>query len=276
MKKVSVTFGILLVLCAVALILDAVGIGFAIAPWKILLATVIIGVIIWSLMGLHVSLIFFPLSALLMIFETDIARLAGLKPDFVSNWLVLGVTALLWLAFLLLFEKKLKAVRKRRRTEKNRERLKKTIKTAHKINVQFEDKTNEQKEAPKSEEAQSGGADDKSEAEEVHGGNESCFECRLSSKTFFIDATDFMSACVHNELGDCTVTFRNADKYKGGGTLNIYNRLGNLAIKIPAGWTVVNAIDTHLAAMDGESFSEGGPTLTLVGTNELGNIDIES
>lgn len=276
MKKVSVTFGILLVLCAVALILDAVGIGFAIAPWKILLATVIIGVIIWSLMGLHVSLIFFPLSALLMIFETDIARLAGLKPDFVSNWLVLGVTALLWLAFLLLFEKKLKAVRKRRRTEKNRERIRKTVKTAHKINVNFEDKTNEQKEAPKGEEAQSGGADDKSEAEEVHGGNESRFECRLSSKTFFVDATDFVSACINNELGDCTVTFRNTDKYQGGGTLNIYNRLGNLTVKVPAGWNVVNAIDTHLASMDGEAFSEGGPTLTLVGTNELGNIDIES
>lgn len=266
MRKISILLGVLLSLCAAALIVDACGVPFVVSPWKILLGVILLFCTGWLWAKLHIAMSFFPLGFLLMVFEAEIAKIAGLESDFVSNWLVLGVSALLWLATLLIFEKPLNLAR--RKIRKKRKKAKSPHAQSARINVDFEDKTNEEKEA------------EDSDPEEINGCDGSIFECCLSSKSFFIDATNFTYASVSCDKGNVELMFRNTDSYTGGGTLEVTNSLGNTEIYIPHNWDVNYSVSTELGSEevpqnpDLEEGAEPRPVINITGTNRLGNLDI--
>ena len=103
----------------------------------------------------------------------------------------------------------------------------------------------------------------------------------MGSSEIFVDCaefgTKFTEQKVHNRLGSLEVRFVNADRYEGGGTLNVINKLGDTEIYVPEGWTVKQSIDIALGSVeDGctEALGDDAPVLNIVGTNSLGSIEI--
>lgn len=99
-KPNKLAIGILLIVCAVVIILDAVGVGMGFLN-DVPALTIILGalIVLWfmsELVKLKISGLFFPLAFLFMLFEKYIAKWAGLETDnIINNWLVLLIALLL-------------------------------------------------------------------------------------------------------------------------------------------------------------------------------------
>ena len=102
----KVTWGIIFIIAAVLIVLDALNVLPDIPIMKILFATVFTAWGIVSLIKLRFSQVFFPLAFAFMILESEIAPFIGQSADFISNWLVLLVALLLTIGFSLIFTKK--------------------------------------------------------------------------------------------------------------------------------------------------------------------------
>ena len=101
---------------------------------------------------------------------------------------------------------------------------------------------------------------------------------KFSSTTHYIDAAETKQSWVYNRMGDATVYYQNtelADKDVPL-ELNITNKMGNVTVHVPADWVIVDKISTNMGNIDIREGIGGGLTLTLLGENKMGNIDVES
>ena len=102
-------WGIVLVLAAVVLILDGVGVdfGFGITPWKIILGVRIASWLVYEIVRLKFTDIFFPLAFLFIVFKEPLAKAIGYTGDnLISNWIVLLAALLLTIGFKAIFKPK--------------------------------------------------------------------------------------------------------------------------------------------------------------------------
>ena len=104
--------------------------------------------------------------------------------------------------------------------------------------------------------------------------NDGYFENDLGSSACYVDAARLGYFRVKNDLGKLEVYIENAQAYAGGGTLEVTNDLGQTVIHIPTGWAVDNQIATSLGSVTCSVPATGSPMLRLVGTCDLGNVDI--
>ena len=98
---------------------------------------------------------------------------------------------------------------------------------------------------------------------------------RLSAQTKYIDCKNFSNYRYSVYLGSGSVYFENADKYAGGGVLNIKCELGNLEIHVPSEWWLATDIETTLGNTEVEQGgNESGPLLTIKGICNKANVQI--
>lgn len=111
MKTGKIFWGVGLILVAVALILDALGVLAPITSvvgdislLAVLAALLLLSYAISKLCSGKVGEIFIPLSLIFMLFEKNIAILCGLNDtNIINNGLLIGCAALLWIGFSILF-----------------------------------------------------------------------------------------------------------------------------------------------------------------------------
>ena len=97
----------------------------------------------------------------------------------------------------------------------------------------------------------------------------------LNSSTVYVDCASFTPSTVENKLGECTIHFRNIEKYEGEKTLNISNSLGSMTINVPSSWTLIVDVDNSMGAIETPANSDnGGPVLYIKGNNNMGAIEI--
>ena len=99
---------------------------------------------------------------------------------------------------------------------------------------------------------------------------------RGNASTVYVDcASDDDAFVVKNEIGACNVYFSNAESYKGGMVLEVYNELGAMTIHVPKEWNIVTNIKNELGAVTA-SEEEGttDKTIFINGKNELGSVRI--
>ena len=110
------------------------------------------------------------------------------------------------------------------------------------------------------------------------GGNTSTgsdyFENDLGSSACYVDAMRLGYYRVENDLGKLDVYIENTNEYTGGGTIEVDNDLGQTTIHVPAGWAVDNRIVASLGGVSCSVPASGGPILTLVGSCDLGHVNI--
>ena len=102
-------------------------------------------------------------------------------------------------------------------------------------------------------------------------------ESNFTSSTIYVDCEDFSPSSIENNLGSCSVYFKNVEKYEGGKTLYVENNLGSMTISVPSEWIVKASIETNLGGTDvdtNESRSECGPILYINGENNLGSLAV--
>ncbi|MBO7400860.1 MAG: hypothetical protein J6U75_06605 [Clostridia bacterium] len=102
-------WGIVLVLAAVVLILDGVGVsfGFGITPWRIIIGVILAAWLVYEIVKLKFTDIFFPLAFLFITFKEPIANALGkTEGNFISSWIVLLAALLLTIGFKSIFKPK--------------------------------------------------------------------------------------------------------------------------------------------------------------------------
>lgn len=233
MKTGKIFWGIGLILVAVALILDALGVMAPIVSavgeislLAILAAILLLSYIISKLSKGKIGEMFVPLALIFMLFEKNIATVCGLEDaNIINNWLLLGCAILLWIGCSILFP-------------------------GHKV---------------------------KFKAEKNGGGKVNCSRSNLTSTVRYIDASNFGTECVENNLGSIVVKFENADKYTGGGVLYVENNLGSTVVEVPSGWRFVQNIDNNLGVVTApsEQGDINAPLLMIKGENNLGSVTIK-
>ena len=96
-------WGIVLVLTAVLIVLEGLGMGFSaygVSLWKVALGVLLLAWLIKELIRLRIAGIFFPAAFIFMLFEKNIASLLGREdPNIISNWYVLLAALLLTVGF---------------------------------------------------------------------------------------------------------------------------------------------------------------------------------
>lgn len=93
----SLFWGLVLVLTAVVLILDGLGVtlGAGIGLWQVAVGLILVALIVERLIRRKISQIFFPLAFLFLLFEGPLAAALGKGKDLISNWTVLLAALLL-------------------------------------------------------------------------------------------------------------------------------------------------------------------------------------
>ena len=111
MKTWKIFFGVGLILIAVVLVLDALGIlapiSSAVGPVSILACVaglLLLSYTVAKLIKGKISEIFIPLALVFMLFEKNIAFMLGREDEnIINNWLILGCAALVSVGFSILF-----------------------------------------------------------------------------------------------------------------------------------------------------------------------------
>ena len=101
-----VFWGIVLVLAAVVLVLDGVGVDFdfGITPWRIVVGVLLASWLVYEIVKLKFTDIFFPLGFLFIVFKEPIAAAFGRQGDnLISNWVILVAALLLTIGFKSIF-----------------------------------------------------------------------------------------------------------------------------------------------------------------------------
>ncbi|MBR7092154.1 MAG: hypothetical protein IKI50_03225 [Clostridia bacterium] len=101
-------WGIVLILAAVVLILDGVGVGFGlgITPWRILAGVLLAAWLVYEIVKLNFTDVFFPLAFLFIAFKEPIATAFGREDGLISSWVVLLAALLLTIGFKEIFKRK--------------------------------------------------------------------------------------------------------------------------------------------------------------------------
>ena len=90
-------WGIVLILAAVVLVLDGIGVSFGLGltPWRIVGAVFLLAWLICEIVRLRFTNVFFPLAFLFLVMEQPLASFLGRGNDLISNWIVLVAALML-------------------------------------------------------------------------------------------------------------------------------------------------------------------------------------
>ena len=119
MRSERIGFGLLLVVLGVVIALCALGVippVVGISPWRLILGALLVFVIVDGVVKLDFFKTFVCLGFELMLFEEPIGKLLGMsEANWINNWTVLLVTALIGIGFNIIFRSARRAGKKKRR-----------------------------------------------------------------------------------------------------------------------------------------------------------------
>ncbi|MBE6693685.1 MAG: hypothetical protein E7589_02835 [Ruminococcaceae bacterium] len=243
MKMWKIIWGIVFILAAALIALDAVGVidplmsvMGEISVFSIVGTVLLVAWIVSRCIKGRVVEIFFPLGFIFMLLEGNIATVLGLEStNIIHNGLVLLISLLLTVGFGILFPPKFKK---------------------SKYHVEYEIDGDKEK-VKKHKGRRAGGS--------------------LGSNTVYVDCTEFRPDIIDNDLGACVVHFENVEWYEGDKTLRISNDLGSMLINVPSSWRVVASVENNLGSVKmPEEAPEGedAPVLFIDGENDLGSLTV--
>ena len=264
-----IIWGILLLLLATGLILLAFFPQFSwfaeISAWKWFVALFLLFFIIDRLffaksVAGHFDFII-PLAILFLVFKKDIARAAGLEPDFVNSWLVLITAFLLTCAAHLLFSNKPHS-------------LVNIVINGKKFSS---DEFTSQKKYTYNVNSDSVDENSADKDENTVGDVQDNYHNNLAHHTIFFDVSAKTHFEASNELGQLNVFFQNTNLGDTSATVyrDISNELVQMDIRVPANWIIENRINNTLGQVNVKTNgSEKSRTIVISGTNTTGQINI--
>lgn len=278
MKASRIIWGLLIVAAAVLLILQGVGVlgDFTsmvgeLSVWRIVLAVFLLAIIIERMVKLHFDQIFVPLGFIFMLFEKNIAFLCGVDENIINNWIIFGCSLLLSIGVRFLIPRRRKKIK-----------ISKKIKAGHvHVDINSDDRDGPievEVEEPEVEEPELDVDDDEDEDDEDDDDDDDDEKGDFgTANSRYFDGATFKRGYVKTRMGASEVSFENADKYTGGGVLNVDCRMGAIEVRVPKSWSVAVDIDNTLGAVDisHKNSNPDAPVLTITGKCNLGAIEIQ-
>jgi len=102
------------------------------------------------------------------------------------------------------------------------------------------------------------------------------FKGRFTGASKYIRSENLSYVNIQNSFGGMEIYFENATLSSEGATVEVENSFGGVEIYIPRGWNIKNKIDSFAGGVDCSDvpWIDGAPTVTIVGTNKFGGVDI--
>ena len=294
MKKSNIVWAIALIVLAVAVILNTVGVDFGlknISAWKL--------VAIERCLEGEFSFLFIPLVIIFLILEKEIALACGIPSgDIGPNWLFILSAVLLTIGVSMLLPNKgikihINAKGKNGRIKKdnvvrdgNTPESQET--TANEPVSDVDDNSDDcdcdfDSDQDNEDDSENSDCDfdlnekafDKSFKEAFKKG-ENAYYNRLSSTTKYVDCSKHREISCYNKLGSTEVYFTNTESFKGMAKLMVVNKMGNVEIFVPHDWVVSFDVVNNLGNVDCEKSPKANPKkcLVITGYNKFGNIEV--
>ncbi|MBQ2908495.1 MAG: hypothetical protein IJE56_00915 [Clostridia bacterium] len=300
MKKSNIVWAIALIVLAVAVILNTVGVDFGlknISAWKLVASGLLLAFAIERCLEGEFSFLFIPLVIIFLILEKEIALACGIQSgDIGPNWLFILSAVLLTIGVSMLLPNKgikihINANGKNGRIKKdnvvrdgNTPESQET--TANEPALDNEDDSDDRDcDSDQDNEDDSDDCDcdfdlnekafDKSFKEAFKKG-ENAYYNRLSSTTKYVDCSKHREISCYNKLGSTEVYFTNTENFKGMAKLMVVNKMGNVEIFVPNDWVVSLDVVNNLGNVDCEKSPKANPKkrLVITGYNKFGNIEV--
>ena len=300
MKKSNIVWAIALIVLAVAVILNTVGVDFGlknISAWKLVASGLLLAFAIERCLEGEFSFLFIPLVIIFLILEKEIALACGIQSgDIGPNWLFILSAVLLTIGVSMLLPNKgikihINANGKNGRIKKdnvvrdgNTPESQET--TANEPALDNEDDSDDcDCDSDQDNEDDSDDCDcdfdlnekafDKSFKEAFKKG-ENAYYNRLSSTTKYVDCSKHREISCYNKLGSTEVYFTNTENFKGMAKLMVVNKMGNVEIFVPNDWVVSLDVVNNLGNVDCEKSPKANPKkrLVITGYNKFGNIEV--
>ena len=313
MKKSNIVWAIALIVLAVAVILNTVGVDFGlknISAWKLVASGLLLAFAIERCLDGEFSFLFIPLVIIFLILEKEIALACGIQSgDIGPNWLFILSAVLLTIGVSMLLPNKgikihINANGKNGRIKKDNVVRDKAASDSQKSDSQtiyVEEPTVDDEpvsdvdddsensdcdfDSDQDDEDDSDDCDcdfdlnekafDKSFKEAFKKG-ENAYYNRLSSTTKYVDCSKHREISCYNKLGSTEVYFTNTENFKGMAKLMVVNKMGNVEIFVPSDWVVSFDVVNNLGNVDFEKSPKANPKkcLVITGYNKFGNIEV--
>ena len=117
---------------------------------------------------------------------------------------------------------------------------------------------------------------DSSTTTENASGERVYFKEKFSGSSKYIHSENLSYVSIRNAFGGMDVHFENATLAEGGAVVEINNDFGGIELFIPRGWNVVCDTSSYFGGLETPNapWIEGAPTLTLIGTNKFGGVEV--
>ena len=302
MKKSNIVWAIALIVLAVAVILNTVGVDFGlknISAWKLVASGLLLAFAIERCLEGEFSFLFIPLVIIFLILEKEIALACGIQSgDIGPNWLFILSAVLLTIGVSMLLPNK--GIKIHINANGKNGRIKKD-------NVVRDGNTPESQETTANEpvsdvdddsensdcdfDSDQDNEDDSDDCDcdfdlnekafdksfkEAFKKGENAYYNRLSSTTKYVDCSKHREISCYNKLGSTEVYFTNTESFKGMAKLMVVNKMGNVEIFVPSDWVVSFDVVNNLGNVDFEKSPKANPKkrLVITGYNKFGNIEV--
>ncbi|MBR2933878.1 MAG: hypothetical protein IKC33_06160 [Clostridia bacterium] len=304
MKKSNIVWAIALIVLAVAVILNTVGVDFGlknISAWKLVASGLLLAFAIERCLEGEFSLLFIPLVIIFLILEKEIALACGIPSgDIGPNWLFILSAVLLTIGVSMLLPNKGIKIHINANGKNGRIKKDNVVRdgntpeneeiTAKEPALDVDDDSDDSDcdcdfDSDQDNEDDSDDSDcdfdlnekafDKSFKEAFKKG-ENAYYNRLSSTTKYVDCSKHREISCYNKLGSTEVYFTNTDNFKGTAKLMVVNKMGNVEIFVPRDWVVSLDVVNNLGNVDCEKSPKANPNkrLVITGYNKFGNIEV--
>ncbi|MBR2447695.1 MAG: hypothetical protein IKB29_01790 [Clostridia bacterium] len=285
MKKSNIVWAIALIVLAVAVILNTVGVDFGlknISAWKLVASGLLLAFAIERCLEGEFSLLFIPLVIIFLILEKEIALACGIPSgDIGPNWLFILSAVLLTIGVSMLLPNK--GIKIHINANGKNGRIKKDNVVRDGNTPENEETTANEPVSDVDDDSDDSDCDfdlnekafDKSFKEAFKKG-ENAYYNRLSSTTKYVDCSKHREISCYNKLGSTEVYFTNTDNFKGTAKLMVVNKMGNVEIFVPRDWVVSLDVVNNLGNVDCEKSPKANPNkrLVITGYNKFGNIEV--
>lgn len=233
----NVTWGILFIVSAAAIVLNVCGVNFglpeSVSLWKIILGAALLIFAIDQLARKNISAVFFPLAIIVLIFENEIAiyLLGKENGEIASTWVFLLVALLLTIGTSLIFNG-------------------------------FSDDVKVKK--------------DGAEYVYKGNGERKYFKEFCGNGVYYIDCASAVCRDIDVNMGKADVYFVNTKLYNGQGKINVDNNMGKVIFHVPEDWVVDCSVKNTLASVEmreSKQFGTNPKHIYINGKNNLGKIE---
>lgn len=302
MKKSNIVWAIALIVLAVAVILNTVGVDFGlknISAWKLVASGLLLAFAIERCLEGEFSFLFIPLVIIFLILEKEIALACGIQSgDIGPNWLFILSAVLLTIGVSMLLPNKGIKIHINANGKNGRIKKDNVVRDGNTpdsqettANEPVSDVDDDSENSDCDFDSDQDNEDDSDDCDcdfdlnekafdksfkEAFKKGENAYYNRLSSTTKYVDCSKHREISCYNKLGSTEVYFTNTESFKGMAKLMVVNKMGNVEIFVPSDWVVSFDVVNNLGNVDFEKSPKANPKkrLVITGYNKFGNIEV--